>query len=403
MRRAVSDKIVPEDRTVGFRANVLKVMIASPGDVTQERAIVTEEIHRWNDANSSARQLILLPVKWETHSTPQLGEHPQSIINRQLLDEADIVIGIFGTRVGTPTEEYISGTVEEIKKHVAAGKTAKIYFSDVPVAPSTVDAGQYALVQKFREECQSAGLYATFDSLEKFRRDFSHHLDLEMNQPRYRWLAVPADVLGNSRRDFSADAIRLLRAAASSDDGIIVFQSTAGGYGLRAGTEEFLDGTARSRARWKAALEELEDAGTLEQVSEGIYQLAAAGYDVADEIDGQGRDTQHDSDPFKERQRSHVGALIEPLHYMQRDLLRFLLLQGGTARSDVVFRAATNQRAFDPGGLYRPLVENGLIMQAVDHLEGHSTLQVSESMTAPLRTLLFPRDEKDKAPFFKGL
>jgi hypothetical protein len=155
MRRAVSDNIVPEGRSVGFRANVLKLMIASPGDVTQERAIVTEEIHRWNDANSSARQLILLPVKWETHSTPQLGEHPQSIINRQLLDEADIVIGIFGTRVGTPTQEYISGTVEEIKKHVAAGKTAKIYFSDIPVAPSTVDAGQYALVQEFREECKT--------------------------------------------------------------------------------------------------------------------------------------------------------------------------------------------------------------------------------------------------------
>jgi len=356
-----------------------------------------------NDANSSARQLILLPVKWETHSTPQLGEHPQSIINRQLLDEADIVIGIFGTRVGTPTEEYISGTVEEIKKHVAAGKTAKIYFSDVPVAPSTVDAGQYALVQKFREECQTTGLYATFDSLERFRRDFSHHLDLEMNQPRYRWLAVPEDVVGNGRRDFSADAIRLLRAAASSDDGTIVFQSTMDGYGLRAGDEEFMDGTPGSKARWKAALQELEEAGALEEVSEGIYQLAAAGYDAADEIDSRGRDTQQDSDPFQERQRSHIGVLIESLHYPQRDLLRFLLLQGGTARSDVVYRAATNQRALDVGGLYRPLVENGLITQTVDHLEGHSTLQVGEHMTGPLRTLLFPRDEKDNAPFFKGL
>ena len=403
MRRAVSDKIVPEDRSVGFRANVLKVMIASPGDVTQERAIVTEEIHRWNDANSSTRQLILLPVKWETHSTPQLGEHPQSIINRQLLDEADIVIGIFSTRIGTPTEEYISGTVEEIKKHVAAGKTAKIYFSDVPVAPSTVDAGQYALVQKFREECQSTGLYATFDSLEKFGRDFSHHLDLEMNQPRYRWLAVPEDVLGNSRHDFSGDAIRLLRAAASSDDGFIVFQSTMDGYGLRAGNEEFLDGTARSKARWKAALEELEDAGTLEQVSEGIYQLAAAGYDVADEIDAQGRDTQQDSDPFKERQRSHVGTLIEPLHYTQRDLLRFLLLQGGAARMDVVFSAAINLTGDDFSTLSRPLVGNGLITRTEDLLQGYSTLKVNETLVTPLKALLFPRNEGNSTPYFKGI
>jgi hypothetical protein len=161
-----------------------------------------------------------------------------------------------------------------------------------------------------------------------------------MNQPRYRWLAVPEDVVGNGRGDFSADAIRLLRAGASSDDGSIVFQSTMGGYGLRARDEEFMDGTARSKARWKAALEELENAGALEQVSERIYQVAAAGYDVVDEI--QERDTQQDSDAFKERQRSHVGALIESLHYTQRDLLRFLLLQGGEARINVVSSAATN-------------------------------------------------------------
>src|ERR1035441_2233815 len=89
---------------MGFEANVLRVMIASPGDVAEERKIVTEEIHRWNDANAVARRIVLLPVKWETNSTPQFGNPPQTIINRQLLDEADIVVAIFGSRIGTPTE-----------------------------------------------------------------------------------------------------------------------------------------------------------------------------------------------------------------------------------------------------------------------------------------------------------
>ncbi len=207
---------------MAFLANVLEVMIASPGDVAQERGIVTQEIHRWNDANSPARKLVLLPVKWETHSTPQLGARPQSIINRQLLDDADIVIGIFGTRIGTPTEEHASGTVEEIKKHVAAGKTAKVYFSDIPVSPSTVDGAQYALVQQFREECRTTGLYATFDSLEGFRSDFARHLDLEMNQPRYRWLAIPNSTANLGIAEHSKDAIRLLRAAANKDGSIIL-------------------------------------------------------------------------------------------------------------------------------------------------------------------------------------
>jgi len=159
---------------MSFQANVLKVMIASPGDVAEERRIVTEALHRWNDANASTRRLVLLPIKWETHSTPQLGSPPQTILNRQLVDEADILIGIFGTRIGTPTEDHVSGTVEEIKKHVAAGKTAKVYFSDVPVPPSSINNAQYESVQQFRQECQSTGLYATFSSSEQFRADFSH-------------------------------------------------------------------------------------------------------------------------------------------------------------------------------------------------------------------------------------
>ena len=241
---------------MSFRATVLKVNIASPGDVAEERRIVTEAIHRWNDANADARQLLFQPVKWETHSTPQLGNPPQTIINRQLLDEADIVIGIFGTRIGTPTEEYVSGTVEEIKKHVAAGKTAKIYFSDVPIAPSAVNAAQYASVQKFREECQSTGLYATFSSHEQFRNDFSHHLDLELNQPRYRWLPTLESLTQLTDKPLSADALKLLKAAARAD-GKIISQEMIGGYAIQAGNEDFVDGTSRSAARWRAALRQL--------------------------------------------------------------------------------------------------------------------------------------------------
>jgi hypothetical protein len=62
-----------------FLVNVIKVMIASPGDLTEERTIVTKEVSRWNDVNASTRQLVLLLVKWETHSTSEYGAHPQTI------------------------------------------------------------------------------------------------------------------------------------------------------------------------------------------------------------------------------------------------------------------------------------------------------------------------------------
>ena len=60
-----------EIRNMSFQANVLKVMIASPEEAAEERKIVTGAIYRWNDANAAARRLVLLPIKWETDSTPQ--------------------------------------------------------------------------------------------------------------------------------------------------------------------------------------------------------------------------------------------------------------------------------------------------------------------------------------------
>lgn len=269
-----------------FQANVLRVMIASPGDVAEERKAVTEEILRWNDANAVARKLVLLPVKWETHSTPQQGDHPQAIINRQLLDDADIMVSIFGTRIGTPTEGYVSGTVEEIRKHVAAGKTAKIYFSDVPVPPSSLDPEQYSQLQVFRKDCQASGLYATFGSVQQLRADFKHHLDLELNQPRYLWLSSPQPSTVDTAKDLSPDIIRLVRAA-SSADGVVILQHTLGGYGLSAGPEEFMDPTPRSAAKWRAIVNDLTNRELLEETSpgSGVYQFTESGFRIADDIE----------------------------------------------------------------------------------------------------------------------
>jgi hypothetical protein len=389
---------------MSIRANVLKVMIASPGDIGEERNIVTDEIYRWNDANASARQLVLLPVKWETHSTPEMGQHPQAIINRQLLNEADIVIALFGTRIGTPTEEYISGTVEEIKKHVAAGKTAKIYFSDVPVAPSAFDDAQYASVKKFREECQSDGLYATFNSIDQFRREFSQHLAIEMNQPRYRWLPTLQPLSGDDDNELSQDALRLLKTAAASDDGLVIAQEAFNSIGLHAGDEEFVDGSVRSAARWRAALAELVDSDAMEHVSEGIYRVSAIGFKIADSAADLKQHTTPQLSAFEDHQNTHTRGIVESLNFRQRDLLRLLLLKGGSARVDVVSMASANSSgAVDINVLCQPLIHKGLITRVENLEDGHSTFTVSSGISDVLKGLLFPRAEDTHAPFFSGI
>ncbi|MGH7496005.1 MAG: NACHT domain-containing protein [bacterium] len=95
----------------GPTVRLLKIFIASPGDVTLERAKAREEI-------LSLRPLAhqhgydLEPLGWETHATPGMGRS-QERINR-LVRECDLFIGILWRRFGLPTGEAESGTLEEL-------------------------------------------------------------------------------------------------------------------------------------------------------------------------------------------------------------------------------------------------------------------------------------------------
>lgn len=267
---------------MGFQANVLKVMIASPGDVAVERGIVTEELYRWNNANAVSRELILQPVKWETHSSPQLGAHPQTILNERLLLDADIVVGIFGTRIGTATTDFISGSVEEIKKHVADGKLAMLYFSHVPVDPNSIDQKQWAALQAFKEECKTGGLYAEYASHEHLRTEFGHHLTIELNRPKYLWLTKPDATVEPHDPELNDYEKRLLMAAASDRNGQVLTTTDMGGFHVQANNESFVDDSPRSAAVWKRVLRRLLELGYLDQISDEIYELTEEGFARAD-------------------------------------------------------------------------------------------------------------------------
>jgi hypothetical protein len=139
---------------MAYKATVLSVMIASPGDVTEERNLIRDIIHEWNDINSKATECVLLPVGWETHSAPDLGRRAQEIINKSV-EHCDLLVGVFWTRLGTPTGDFESGTVEEIKRHISEGKPAMVYFSTAPVAPQSLDPNQYAALGEFRVRTHS--------------------------------------------------------------------------------------------------------------------------------------------------------------------------------------------------------------------------------------------------------
>lgn len=280
---------------MAYNATVVPVMIASPGDVTEERDVIRAVLHDWNDVNAQASNVMLAAVGWDTHSSPELGTRPQELINERVLKDCDLLIGVFWTRLGTPTGKAASGTVEEIEEHVAAGKPAMIYFSSKPVAPDSVDAAQYAQVKEVRAKWQTQGLIETYDSVEEFRSKLSKQLPLCLAKNKYLQGVLKAPnvemeppQLSTSPHSYalSEEARSLLKAAASRDDGSILKIAHLGGRFIQAGGQKFGEGRGRESARWEAALDELEREGLV--VGRGykgeVYALTHEGWTVADAL-----------------------------------------------------------------------------------------------------------------------
>jgi hypothetical protein len=161
---------------VAFESETYRVLVASPSDLAEERQAATEAIHDWNAQHAVAEATVLLPIRWETHAMPQSGVRPQEAINRQLVHECDIVIGMFWTKIGTSTGVAESGTVEEIDQFVAAGKPALLYFSHRPIDPAKIDPRQLKKLMSFKDATYEKALTGSFSAVDDLRQKLTRDL-----------------------------------------------------------------------------------------------------------------------------------------------------------------------------------------------------------------------------------
>jgi hypothetical protein len=268
-------------------------MIASPGDVAEERNIARQTIHDWNDVNSKRSGVVLTAVGWDSHASPELGARPQHLINTRVLEDCDLLIGIFWTRLGTPTGKAASGTLEEIEEHVAAGKPALIYFSDKPVVPQSVDVEQLELVKKVRAALREKGLVDSYDNYEEFRHKLGKHLQICLHKNEYvqQLLALAPEEVEEEKAvtqspKLTAEARDLLKAASQDEHGSILRVEYIGGQQIQAGGRTFGAESRREFAKWEGALSELTEAGYV--AAKGyrgeIYELTHTGWELADRL-----------------------------------------------------------------------------------------------------------------------
>lgn len=289
-----------------YSATVIPVMIASPGDVSEYRALTRDTVHEWNYIHAQATGVILMPVGWETHSSPELGSTAQDLINDRVLENCDLLVGIFWTRLGTPTNNASSGSVEEIQRHVQAGRPAMVYFCEAPAAPQTVDAQQYAALQEFRKWCQTQGLVEPFLNAQDFQAKFRRHLQIVLQKNAHlrtafnaapppaakqtATVALPANEFIPIAATLSPEARALLLAATETKDGMILAVDVLAGRMIQSGDRQFgqMD-DRRDMAKWDYGLQQLLTLGLVDRVSargngDKIFHVVQRGFEVADAL-----------------------------------------------------------------------------------------------------------------------
>ena len=189
----------------------LKVVVASPGDVKEEREGADKIIREMNDVLVPTQDLVLKPFRWEVDATPRFDwGGPQGTIDSLAdITNCDILLAIFWKRLGTPLSSGLTGTEHEFLKAYQSWKATgrpqiMTYFNRAPGQYATPeDAEQLAALLKFKARFPKEGLWFEYDGpvefCELFRRNLGQTLRLLTQEPPDRTapqaLALPPSII----------------------------------------------------------------------------------------------------------------------------------------------------------------------------------------------------------------
>ena len=227
---------------MSFIARVYRIMIGAPSDIKEEVQIAKDVINEWKYVHTELHHKVLLPLHWSISAYPNSGKHPQKIINEQVVDKSDLLICIFGSKLGTPTDTDISGSVEEINEHLKAGKDVMIFFRKNLEIESLDDMQQVEKLLKFKESIKGNALFEEYEK-NSFKSILSQKLQLFLNNtwlnPNYEPKEIELDVveikLDKSNLDIpyngtaylSVDGIELDKCNIRIEDDFYAYASTS--------------------------------------------------------------------------------------------------------------------------------------------------------------------------------
>ncbi len=161
---------------------LLKIFIASPGDVSEERNCVDEVVADINHGLAKEHGINLESVRWETHGVPTIARAQASL--NPLVDGCHIFVGILWSRFGSASGKAASGTEEEYRRVLNRWRRTGApeilpYFGRMSIEPprSSLAVEQLAGVVRFREQLESENaLIGDYNSPAEFRNLLQEHL-----------------------------------------------------------------------------------------------------------------------------------------------------------------------------------------------------------------------------------
>lgn len=277
-----------------FSSAIYRIMIGCPSDIKEEVEIACEYIHKWSDMNAETFSVALLPLHWKLNSYPAHGSYPQKILDKQLVDKSDLLICIFNSKIGTPTDSSASGTIEEIEEHIKAGKQVMIFFkkeADITnISPVELQA-----LNDFKERIKGSALWWEYENSKVFGNVLADKLQLFLND---NWLkttkftAKTQEYQETIECNLSEDELERLRKWTESSSPEFFCTYFSGGsaiFGLGA-SNQYEVSAGREMAQWESFFEKLRDYGfidikTYDSGGHPKYQLKLKAYEYIETMD----------------------------------------------------------------------------------------------------------------------
>jgi len=153
----------------------LRIFIASPSDLKNEREVFREIINELNNEPEFSKNHLLIPVGWED---TLIGKgRPQNLINEDLKD-SDLIVCILWKRWGSSSGKYSSGFEEEFELANKLNKDIWLYFKDIPSCMMEDPGIQLRKVLAFRKKIESEKnfLYRLYEREETWKLLFKNDL-----------------------------------------------------------------------------------------------------------------------------------------------------------------------------------------------------------------------------------